>query len=408
MSIEQTPLAQDFAGVREYVGARYVPVFAEPLEWSSETAYEPLTIVTNQGNSYTSAQYVPVGVDILNTDYWKLTGNYNAQIQAYRDEVLAFDGRITNLEEKDTLIVMGDSWSDTTPSTTTYTKWPVLFANKTKLNIVNYARNGSTLSRQLNQFTPNGDLLGQVNAAINDSSFDHSKVHMIVIMGGVNDLRENITANQFNNGFMNTVYTLQNAFPETPIVFCCNYQIMVTKNDWTWQCNVVRYANSKGIPSYTMLGWVAFANHIADRIHPDNNGYLQIVSNMQKIIEGGGSLTYSVDKWSKSVTSGSNTLTVVIEHVFDNCELSGYAQFQTTEAVTNMSTLGSFSFTDTDGLLTSIIPFTGLFNVGTGQPSNLVLVSSNTTSRSSDSCKLIGTGTLPASGNLGAMYPVGE
>lgn len=82
-------------GVRQYVGARYVPVFADPLEWSDQREYEPLTIVTYQGNSYTSMQSVPVGVDISNTAYWVQTGNYNAQIEAYRQEVLAYDGRIT-------------------------------------------------------------------------------------------------------------------------------------------------------------------------------------------------------------------------------------------------------------------------------------------------------------------------
>ena len=82
-------------GVRQYVGARYVPVFADPMEWSDQREYEPLTIVIYQGNSYTSMQSVPVGVDISNTAYWVLTGNYNAQIEAYRQEVLAYDGRIT-------------------------------------------------------------------------------------------------------------------------------------------------------------------------------------------------------------------------------------------------------------------------------------------------------------------------
>ena len=82
-------------GVRQYVGARYVPVFADPLEWSDTIGYEPLTVVLHEGNSYTSRQSVPVGIDIGNAAYWAETGNYNAQIEAYRREVLAYDGRIT-------------------------------------------------------------------------------------------------------------------------------------------------------------------------------------------------------------------------------------------------------------------------------------------------------------------------
>ena len=82
-------------GVRQYVGARYVPVFADPLEWSDTIGYAPLTVVLHEGNSYTSRQSVPVGIDIGNATYWAETGNYNAQIEAYRREVLAYDGRIT-------------------------------------------------------------------------------------------------------------------------------------------------------------------------------------------------------------------------------------------------------------------------------------------------------------------------
>lgn len=75
--------------VRQYIGARYVPLFADPAEWDNTKTYEPLTIVLHEGNSYTSRQYVPVGIDITNNDYWALTGNYNAQVEAYRAETQA-------------------------------------------------------------------------------------------------------------------------------------------------------------------------------------------------------------------------------------------------------------------------------------------------------------------------------
>lgn len=94
-NVTTPPAATDYSGVREYVGARYVPVFANPAEWTDTRGYEPLTIVLHEGNSYTSTQYVPAGVNIDNTKYWLQTGNWNAQIEAYRQEVLRFDGRIT-------------------------------------------------------------------------------------------------------------------------------------------------------------------------------------------------------------------------------------------------------------------------------------------------------------------------
>lgn len=68
-----------------YVGARYVPIFAGT--WDKSKTYEPLMIVEYQGNSYTSKTYVPANIDITNEIYWALTGNYNAQVEAYRKEV---------------------------------------------------------------------------------------------------------------------------------------------------------------------------------------------------------------------------------------------------------------------------------------------------------------------------------
>ena len=81
--------------VSQYIGARYVPLFAEPAEWNAERTYEPLTIVLHEGNSYTSKQFVPRGVDLDNDEFWALTGNYNSQVEQYRQEVKTFDGRIT-------------------------------------------------------------------------------------------------------------------------------------------------------------------------------------------------------------------------------------------------------------------------------------------------------------------------
>ena len=68
-----------------YVGHRYVPkIFGE---WDQSTDYEGLSIVTYQGTSYTSKKRVPVGIDILNEEYWVVTGNYNAQVEEYRQDV---------------------------------------------------------------------------------------------------------------------------------------------------------------------------------------------------------------------------------------------------------------------------------------------------------------------------------
>lgn len=79
-----------------YVGARYVPIFDG--DWDNTKQYEPLTVVSYQGNSYTSKTYVPTGALITNETYWAKTGNYNAQIEQLYEEVVADHARVDQCE----------------------------------------------------------------------------------------------------------------------------------------------------------------------------------------------------------------------------------------------------------------------------------------------------------------------
>lgn len=90
---------------RQYIGARYVPKFYEnsvgSAEWTANTAYEPLTIVTRNGNSYTSKKEVPAtaGAPEAAPEYWASTGIYNQQIDIYREEVATYKTAVDNLQE---------------------------------------------------------------------------------------------------------------------------------------------------------------------------------------------------------------------------------------------------------------------------------------------------------------------
>ena len=91
----------NLSGKNVYVGNRYVPKIMG--EWDNKKIYEPLSIVQYQGNSFTSRQYVPVGIEINNEEFWASTGNYNAQVEQYRqnvrdleDDVDSYAGEVTN------------------------------------------------------------------------------------------------------------------------------------------------------------------------------------------------------------------------------------------------------------------------------------------------------------------------
>ena len=84
--------------VRQYVGARYVPIFDG--DYNSEKVYEPLTIVYYNNSSYTSRKTVPAGIVPTNSEYWALTGNFNGAISALTDRVEAAEDEIEAVSER--------------------------------------------------------------------------------------------------------------------------------------------------------------------------------------------------------------------------------------------------------------------------------------------------------------------
>ena len=93
----------DVVGARQYVGARYVPIFGrageDTIEWDDLAPYEPLTVVMHEGISYVSRRYVPTGIQITDTAYWAETYRFNAQVEQYRQQVLGFQGQIDQIRD---------------------------------------------------------------------------------------------------------------------------------------------------------------------------------------------------------------------------------------------------------------------------------------------------------------------
>ena len=242
-------------GVRQYVGARYVPVFADPLEWSDQREYEPLTIVTYQGNSYTSMQSVPVGVDINNTAYWVQTGNYNAQIEAYRREVLAYDGRITananaiaananaiaaetkaRIAGDNELALRIDSLSKQTPVQEENGRNAVFIGDSFMAPTASYPQKLAYFTAQLMGWTMYNYAYGgsgwvdeagasmnfyhQIQKAAQQISIPVADVDYIVIGGGYNDWNDPtpLTYNQLYSAAVQTIKEARAQFPNAQII----------------------------------------------------------------------------------------------------------------------------------------------------------------------------------------------
>jgi chromosome segregation ATPase len=70
-------------------------MFADPVNWDNERAYEPLTIVVHNGDCYTSKCFVPVGADITNGLYWVKSQDYSYQFDQLKQVVADLSKQVT-------------------------------------------------------------------------------------------------------------------------------------------------------------------------------------------------------------------------------------------------------------------------------------------------------------------------
>ena len=166
--------------VRQYIGARYVPRFSTVNGgvWSNAYTYEALEIVKYGNDYYTSKKPVPTGIDIANTEYWVLTGNYNGAISGLSDRIDVVENDIAyiNDREKKGYILITDSYGEVNNN-----QFPIVFGNKTAPETYYYnASSGSG-------FTNGTTFLQQLKNVENISGFDTDKITDIIVVGGVND-----------------------------------------------------------------------------------------------------------------------------------------------------------------------------------------------------------------------------
>lgn len=352
-------------GVRQYVGARYVPVFADPLEWSDQTGYEPLTVVLHEGNSYTSRQSVPVGIDIGNTAYWAETGNYNAQIEAYRQEVRAYDGRITananaiaaetqaresevaeamadiaaetqaRINGDNALALRIDSLSKQTPvqnengrnavfigdsfmaPTTSYPQKLAYFtAQLMGWTMYNYAYGGSGW---VDEAGASMNFYHQIQKAAQQISIPVADVDYIVIGGGFNDWNDPtpLTYNQLYSAAVQTIKEARAQFPNAQIIaipmMFRNYGVDTHMHDL--YSAIVAGISASGVAVKVIkdayMWQLGFKN--VDGVHPTVELYKIMAQHVASKVMGGDVKTSRL--YSQTISGGgiSTTLNFIIE-----------------------------------------------------------------------------------------------
>lgn len=314
--------------VREYIGARYVPLFMG--NWNNTKTYEPLSIVQHQGNSYTSRQYVPTGIAITNETYWAETGNYNAQIEAYRQEVLTFDERISdNASDINTLeinlnyynqkncILIGDSYLRSY-STESYDNpgWGDYFITNSGFNeIARYKSGGAGWVVNGTSDTEAGlNFIGMLDKANeNLSTRVKENLDYIIVQGIINDLAQNISAATIKNNIRQFLRNARSFFPKATIVISfaiCSEQYM---NDYkVWDCikDFIGVAESGCVIAMRSNEWFRklVSNYgRGDDIHPNTNGYNYLGKLIAQVANGNATAYHPYLYSSADIRSWFNT-----------------------------------------------------------------------------------------------------
>ena len=335
----------------QYIGARYVPIFGRKgetsIEWDNTAPYEPLTIVLHQGNSYTSRQYVPTGIDIRNEDFWANTGNYNAQIEQYRAEVAAYNNRIqtntnnietnknnieknatdiisnkqtfddrmsalgTETDEKattlkkqfnkiahnGTMVVFGDSIAEGFSATPRLEKrFTTLTANALNMVEKNYAVASAWFAPTYEQ--TGNTIQQQTPRAIADNTYDHNDVSLIILEGGINNGRD--SKNYCFNGIKDMITRLRPEFPNAYILVMLNlnggqfHNELIGEIYQSAKTNLQKLLESNladGVIDCT--AWLngaqqySDATDITDLIHPNTQGHAYIAGKLISILKMG-------------------------------------------------------------------------------------------------------------------------
>lgn len=297
--------------VTQYIGARYVPKFYENSdgteEWRAGVEYEPLTIVTYNGNSYTSKKPVPsnIGNPSDNTSYWASTGNYNQQVEEYRQQVVALAGRVEDVEtdigdiqtevsniNNPKIIFISDSYGTGEgaegPVTPFIDRCAEALGLTENTDYWKMAVGGASF-KGYNGRRSFKSLLQDVTVS------DTSAIRFIVVCGGINDattgatVSENIAAVQDFMTYAKATYA--NA---TVIVGLLGWTNRITTNLEIVKLSepAYRYSTTYGAKYVDMRA----ANHdyinfMSDGSHPKNDGARAIGWALANVIQGGEMIT---------------------------------------------------------------------------------------------------------------------
>lgn len=254
--------------VRQYIGARYVPLYAG--DWDATKNYEPLTIVTDaNGNSFTSLRDVPAGTPLTDRTYWIQTSSFSGAMEQLQRRMSAAEDDIDNLEtfktfaedrfrrdeiriraledRKKKFILIGDSYG-----TQAFSNWTALLKSKL-LNfgiadvVYDSASGGAGFAANTRvKFT---DMFTDIIAPLSDG--DKAAITDVFVAGGYNDISM-VTdrKEQIEAGISVFTTAVKTSCPNARIhIACIAASSLADTNDWALS-SILQYV----VPAYSSCG----------------------------------------------------------------------------------------------------------------------------------------------------------
>lgn len=295
---------------RQYVGARYVTKFFQGPDgtptWVVNVPYEALTIVTYLGNSYTSKVPVPaeIGNPSQNPTYWALTGNFNAQLEEYRqavekveNDILELTEKVNNIKKIKGIVCIGDSFGQMTRSW----MWNVSRILQ-PVNSYQSARGGVGFVQD-----QSGVTLQTLAEELQKTIHNPDQIEYVFTLGGTNDCKPEYQ-NRFITAYNNYLTACRELFPNATLITGFNgtlynnnagrpYKKFVRSNMAFRSQQVPKSAFVYGCEFNLVLKNFL----LEDLVHPNENGSRVLGANMCSAVLGGTPFYYE--------QSGGNIMT---------------------------------------------------------------------------------------------------
>lgn len=298
----------------QYIGARYVPLlYTNPDDntnnWKSGVVYDPLTVVTDLNQSYTSKIPVPatVGRPSENPAYWVLTGSYNAQIAALSASVADLQSSVTETEEDITeindyletkneyILFVTDSYGVSSDGINAF---PAILNNYGLSKFVKAwdytAVAGSAFAPWPNQKNFTDQLVDYNNTDM------IGKITHIIAIGGTNDAKLGLTTETETglNSFVSTAIGKFTALKKISILYVAHVNgVTYNQPNTLATYNTFKAFNPAANIDYcfynaiNMFSWTNLRN---DGVHPNQTGQNQLASGIVRFITT-GSIKYYTD-----------------------------------------------------------------------------------------------------------------